>query len=459
MEDTIAAISTPIGEGGIGIVRVNGEQALEIVNKIFSSTSGKSLTEAETYTMMYGHILYPQTEEIIDEVVVSVMLAPRTYTRENVVEINCHGGIIPLKKVLELVLQQGARLAEPGEFAKRAFLNGRIDLTQAEAVIDIIRAKTEASLKLAMNQLEGNLSDKIDDLRQNIVFLLAHIEASIDFPEEDIAEMEYQELLTRARQTRKKLADLLETADSGKIIREGLRTAIIGRPNVGKSSLLNSLLREKRAIVTDIPGTTRDIIEEVVNIRGIPLRIIDTAGIRETEDIVEKIGVEKARESLEKADLVLLLLNAAEKLQQEDKEIFSLLGGKEKIIILNKIDLPMQLKEEEVRKIFPDSKIIKLSLKEEEGLVSLEKTIEEIVFAGKNLAWESTMVTNVRHKNLLEEAHKSLLEAEDALAGGLPTELVSVDLKNALYTLGEITGETVRDDIIDKIFSEFCLGK
>jgi len=459
VEDTIAAISTPIGEGGIGIVRINGEEAVEIGARIFQSPSGKDLREAKTYTMYYGHIVDPETQQFLDEVIVSVMLAPRTFTRENVVEINCHGGIIPLKKVLELVLRQGARLAEPGEFAKRAFLNGRIDLTQAEATIDIIRSKTEASLQLALRQLGGGLSEKIQSLRQEVIFMLAHIEAAIDFPEEDIEEMEYAELRKRAEETWQKTKDLLVTADSGKILREGLKTAIIGRPNVGKSSLLNSLLREKRAIVTDIPGTTRDIIEEVVNIRGVPLKIIDTAGIRETEDLVEKIGVERARESLEQADLVLFLLNWGEELQEEDQEIIHLLQGKKRIIILNKTDLPQKLSEKEIREILPEETILKLSLKEGVGLEELEETIEEMVFAGQAFSLESTLVANVRHKSLLEKAENSLSETVKALSTGLPTDLISIDLKDALHYLGEITGEAISDDIMDQIFSQFCIGK
>lgn len=459
LADTIAAISTPIGEGGIGIVRINGEKAVQIAAKIFRSPMEKDLREAKTYTMFYGHIIHPDTQEIIDEVIVSVMLAPRTYTREDVVEINCHGGIVPLKRVLELIIRQGARLAEPGEFTQRAFLNGRIDLTQAEATIDVIRAQTETSLKVALRQLGGGLSEQIQDIRQNIIFMLAHIEASIDFPEEDIEEMEYQELRKRAEETCQSLEQLLATAESGKVIREGLKTAIIGRPNVGKSSLLNALLREKRAIVTDIPGTTRDIIEEVVNIRGIPLKIIDTAGIRETEDLVEKIGVERARESLNQADLVLCMLNAGEGLQEEDKEIFSLVEGKKKIIIINKTDLPSKLQEEEIRKIFPEETILRLSLKEELGLEELEKTIEDLVFAGQAFFIENNLVTNIRHKKLLEESRENLLEACNALASGMPTDLVAIDLKNALFSLGEITGETVSDDIIQQIFSQFCLGK
>lgn len=459
LQDTITAISTPIGEGGIGIVRVNGDKSLEIGAKIFRSPTGKNLREAKTYTMHYGQIVDPETEEIIDEVIVSVMLAPRTYTREDVVEINCHGGIVPLKRVLELVLRFGARLADPGEFSKRAFLNGRIDLTQAEATIDVIRSKTEASLQLALRQLGGGLSEKIQALRQEIVFMLAHIEAAIDFPEEDIEGMEYQELSKRAEEVWGKTKELLATADSGKVLREGLSTAIIGRPNVGKSSLLNALLREKRAIVTDIPGTTRDVIEEVVNIRGIPLKIIDTAGIRETEDLVEKIGVEKARESLKQADLVLFLLNGGEELKEEDLEIAGLLNEKKRIIIINKTDLSQKIDEEEVRKIFPIGKIIKLSLKEEIGLADLEKTIEEMVFAGQAFSLESTLVTNVRHKSLLEKAEKSLQETTKALALGMPTDLLAIDLKDALQSLGEITGEAVSDDIIDQIFSQFCIGK
>lgn len=459
LDDTITAISTPPGEGGIGIIRISGENALLIGEKVFVSVNDKKLGEMDSYTMAYGYIKNPKTKEILDEVIVSVMLAPKTYTRENIIEINCHGGVIAVKRILELVLENGARLAEPGEFARRAFVNGRIDLAQAEATIDVIRSQTEKSLQSALGQLEGGLSRKIQELREMLIFMLAHLEASIDFPEEDIEEMEYAELLNRGQELDLQLERMLSLADQGKIIREGLKTAIIGRPNVGKSSLLNALLQEKRAIVTDIPGTTRDAIEEVVNVRGIPVKIIDTAGIRETDDLVEQIGVDKAKEYLDKADLVLFLLNNNESLSQQDEEIFALLKNKKKIILLNKTDLEGILDRDEVIKRAEGAPIVELSLKEEKGLEELASVLESLFFSGSVEETDQIMVTNVRHKNLLQQAKSSLQEALNALNTNLSPDLVSIDLKNTLFALGEITGETVSDDIMDKIFSQFCLGK
>ena len=339
--DTIAAISTPPGEGAISIVRLSGEDAVKIANKVFK---GKNLEKVPTHTINYGHIVNPKTNEELDEVMVSVMLAPRTFTREDVIEINCHGGIVPTNQILQLLLSNGARLAEPGEFTKRAFLHGRIDLTQAESVMDLIRAKTDRSMKVALNQLDGNLSHLIRNLRQDILDVLAQVEVNIDYPEyDDVETLTTKMLREKAIEVKKSIQQLLTTAKQGKVLREGLATAIVGRPNVGKSSLLNHLLHEDKAIVTDIAGTTRDVIEEYVNVRGVPLKLIDTAGIRETEDKVERIGVERSRKAIEQADLVMLVLNASEELTDEDKELIQATSGKKRIVILNKTDLPRKL--------------------------------------------------------------------------------------------------------------------
>jgi tRNA modification GTPase len=342
--DTIAAISTPMGEGAIAIVRLSGDDAFEIADKLFRSIGGKRLTEAATHTIHYGHLIEPKSKQVVEEVMVSVMKGPKTFTKEDVVEINCHGGIVSVNRVLQLVLTNGARLAEPGEFTKRAFLNGRIDLSQAEAVMDLIRAKTDRAMNVALGQMEGRLSKLIQRLRQEILEILAHVEVNIDYPEyDDVEEMTHKMLSEKAHFVREEIKKLLQTSEQGKILREGLSTAIVGRPNVGKSSLLNSLVHENKAIVTDIPGTTRDVIEEYVNVRGVPLRLLDTAGIRETEDIVERIGVERSRQVLQEADLILLVLNYAEQLSAEDEKLFEVVKGMDVIVIVNKTDLEQKI--------------------------------------------------------------------------------------------------------------------
>ncbi|WP_213818624.1 tRNA uridine-5-carboxymethylaminomethyl(34) synthesis GTPase MnmE [Garciella nitratireducens] len=457
--DTIAAISTAPGEAGIGIVRMSGSEAFEITQKIFQSSSGKSFSELRNRGIHHGFIIDPKTHEKMDEVLVSKMKAPHTYTTEDVVEVNCHGGMIAVRRILELLLRNGARLAEPGEFTKRAFLNGRVDLSQAEAVIDLIRAKTDKGMDIALEQLEGSLSHKVQEMRESIIHMLAHIEASIDYPEYDIEEVTYDTLLKDAKQIKEKIEKLLETSDTGKILREGLNTVIIGKPNVGKSSLLNALVKEGRAIVTDVPGTTRDIIEEYINIRGVPLKIIDTAGIRETEDVVEKIGVDKSRELIEKSDLILFLLDVSKELSKEDELLIDLVQNKKAIILFNKIDLDPKVSIEKLKDKFPKKSIIEISALKGEGVERLQNEIVQMVYGGQVSIEKDGLVSNVRHKNLLEKALNSITITIDTIQQGLPLELISVDLKDCWDYLGQVTGDTVSEDIIDQIFSNFCIGK
>ena len=458
-EVTIAAIATAPGEAGIGIVRLSGEKAVHILNEIFKPSKGEKILDYRERRLTHGTIVDPLTNKVIDEVLVTYMKGPRTYTGEDVAEIDCHAGIVPVKKILELVLRRGAVLAEPGEFTKRAFLNGRIDLAQAEAVMDLISAKTEKGFDIAFNQLEGSLSKEVKAIRENILEMMANITVNIDFPDEDIEEITYGELEKRAIEIHKRIAKLLETADTGRIIKDGLNTVIIGKPNVGKSSLLNALLREARAIVTEIPGTTRDIIEEYVSIQGIPLRIIDTAGIRETQDIVERIGVERSKEFFNKADLIIFMLNASEPLTDDDLTIIGLIKNRQAIVLLNKTDLPMVLDEDHLKEIMPEKKMIKISLIDGKGLDELEAVIVELVYGGFVRSKDSSMVTNVRHKVALETAEKSIKDAIKAIGENLPLDFVEVDVKSCWESLGEITGETVGEDILDAIFANFCIGK
>ncbi len=455
--ETIAAISTPIGEGGIAVIRVSGSEAVQIVDKVFKGRV--SLSEVESHTVHYGHIVHPTTGERIDEVLVTVMLKPRTFTREDVVEVSCHGGVIPVQSTLEAILLAGARIAEPGEFTKRAFLNGRIDLSQAEAVIDMIRSKTDKAAKVAMSQVEGRLSKLIQKLRQSILESLAHLAVNVDYPEYDAEEMTAELILERSKEIIQEIDQLLSTARQGKILREGISTVIVGRPNVGKSSLLNALAQENRAIVTDIPGTTRDVIEEYVNIRGVPLRLIDTAGIRETDDVVEKIGVERSRHELEQADLVLMVLNYNEPLTEDDKKLLDLVSNQTAIVIVNKTDLSQELSLDEVRQRIGDLPLITMSLKEEKGIEELEQAIASLFFSGHVETDEITYVSNVRHIHLLQQARQSVQEVINGIEAGIPLDIVEIDLKNAWQYLGEIIGDAVSEDLIDQIFSQFCLGK
>lgn len=458
-DDTISAIATAIGEGGIGIIRISGSKAIAIADKLFTSRSGKKVTDFPSHQVMYGNIIDPFTGETIDEVILLVMRAPRSYTCEDVVEIQCHGGPVPLKRILDLTLAQGARLAEPGEFTKRAFLNGRLDLAQAESVIDIIRSKTDTSLKIAVGNLSGRLSEQVRNLRQSILRMLAQLEAAIDYPEEDIEEAAAADVAQLIIEAKSQLTTLLATAQTGRILREGLSTVIIGKPNVGKSSLLNALLREKRAIVTDIPGTTRDIIEEYVNIGGVPLKIIDTAGIRDTADVVEQIGVERAKALVDQADLILLLLDSSTPLSPEDRSVLELLPGKQAIVLINKSDLPASLEMEEVEKYTTGRLVLKISVAKEEGLAALEQAIVDMVYAGQVSQTEAAFVNNVRHSAALRIALERLSDAEATIEAGMPSDCIVVDLRAAWEKLGEVTGDTVGDDIIDQIFSQFCIGK
>lgn len=451
--DTIAAISTPLGEGAIGIVRLSGNKALEIANSIFKE---KNLADVASHTIHYGHILDPLADIVVDEVMVSVMKEPKTFTRENIVEINTHGGIAVTNEILQLVIRQGARLAEPGEFTKRAFLNGRVDLTQAEAVMDIIRAKTDKAMHQAVRQLDGSLSTLINNTRQEILNTLAQVEVNIDYPEYDDVEEATTELVREKTMDFQQLLErLLKTARRGKILREGIATAIIGRPNVGKSSLLNNLLREDKAIVTDIEGTTRDIIEEYVNINGVPLKLIDTAGIRETEDVVEKIGVERSKKALEEADLVLLVLNASEPLTHQDHELLEISQESNRIILLNKTDLPIQIEQEQLP---ADS--IAISVLHNQNIDQIEERINELFFENAGLVeQDATYLSNARHISLIEQAVQALQAVNEGLEMGMPVDLLQVDLTRCWQILGEITGDAAPDELITQLFSQFCLGK
>lgn len=455
--DTIAAISTAMGEGGISIVRVSGENALNIVGRIFRGKSGKGLSSMEPYTMRYGHIWESGGNDIVDEVLISYMKGPKSFTAEDTVEINCHGGAVATNKVLENVIKAGARLAEPGEFTKRAFLNGRIDLSQAEAVIDIIRAKTEMSMKSALLQAEGNISVMVKELRDNLLEMIAHIEATVDYPEDDLEEITAQKVSERLKEIAGRLDYAIETAEEGKILRDGISTVIVGKPNVGKSSLLNSLLMENRAIVTDVPGTTRDVIEEYISIKGIPVKVVDTAGIRETEDLVEKIGVRKSYEKIEEADLVILILDTSRQIEEEDREIIDKIKGKKYIVLLNKVDIDEKIDVKGIEGLNPEY-IINTSITKGIGVEKLKEAIQNLFFHGKVKANEF-MVTNMRHKEAMMAAKDSCIQAIGALKDTEAIDLASIDIRNAWYSLGQITGDTMDEDIIDKIFSEFCLGK
>ena len=457
IDDTIAAIATAPGEGGIGIIRISGEKSLQVAQSIFKSKSGKMIKDYNARTLIYGTVV--DNEKVIDEVLVAYMKGPNSYTAEDVIEINCHGGFISVKKILELILSKGVRLAEAGEFTKRAFLNGRIDLSQAEAIIDVIKSKTDMAHEVAQSQLEGSLAKKIKDLRMNVTEVLAHLEVSIDFAEEDVEEITYQTLEEKALELRNEIKKLYDTAESGKILRDGLKTVIVGKPNVGKSSLLNSILGENRAIVTDIAGTTRDVIEEFVNIKGIPLKIVDTAGIRETEDVVEKIGVEKSRESFSTADLVIMVLDASRKLSEEDMEILESLKNKKTIVLLNKMDLEPQIELEKIEEFVNSEDIIKISDLKHQGIEELQDKIEAMVYHGSVKNSSNLMITNSRHKDALFKAYESINDAISAIEQRMPYDFIEVDFKNIWDYLGYINGDTVREDLLDTIFANFCIGK
>ena len=457
MEDTIAAVATAYGEGGIGIIRISGENALDIMKEVFCPASNNE--DIVSRRMTYGRIVDKDNDQIIDEVLAVYMKGPKTYTAEDVVEINCHGSMVSLRKTLALVLRKGARLAEPGEFTKRAFLNGRLDLSQAEAVIDVIKAKTDKSFDVAMSQLEGTLSTKISQIRAKLLDLLVDITVNIDYPDEDIEQMTYEKLEKNISSIGEMIEKLLSTASSGRMIREGIRVAIVGKPNVGKSSLMNGLLRETRAIVTEIPGTTRDTIEEAISIRNIPVYLVDTAGIRNTDDVVEKIGIEKSKEAFNNADFIIFILDGSQPLSDEDKQIAEYLGTRKSLVLLNKSDLTQVVTSDDVKELIPGAEVIETSLILGEGINEIEEYIESLVYDGEIAQQESLMVNNVRHIELLNKGRDSLKDALNMAQMQEALDFIEVDVKNAYEFLGEIIGETVSDDIIDEVFARFCLGK
>ena len=479
LDDTIAAVATAMGEGGIGIVRISGSEALPILGKVFCSVkknyvkgekleNGVIIPDAKGETiglpvenrrLTYGIVTDNFTGEMIDEVMAVYMKGPHSYTAEDVVEIQCHGSIVSLRKILALVLKNGARLAEPGEFTKRAFLNGRLDLSQAEAVIDLIRAKSNKTFDVALDQLEGKFSKKIKEIRADLVDILVNITVNIDYPDEDIEVITYENLVSGLTGVKTKVDAMLATADTGRIIREGLNVAIIGKPNVGKSSLMNALLKETRAIVTSIPGTTRDTIEEAVTIRNIPIKLTDTAGIRQTDDIIEKIGIEKSKESFNKADLVIFMVDNSTPLNAEDYEIMENIGDRKVIVIINKMDLDSQVQRAEVEALLPKAVIIEASIANDMGIDRIEEEVENLVYGGEVKQGDSMMVTNVRHKALLEEASQSLADAINMAEMGEALEFLEIDVNRAYEVLGQIIGEAVEEDIINEVFARFCLGK
>jgi len=484
LNDTIGAISTPVGEGGIGIARLSGSDALAIADKIFVSKNGGRLSESRTHTMHYGWIVDAGREaldegrgtrdegcgtwdvghkaSIIDEVMVTVMRAPKTYTKEDIIEINCHGGIVALRKVIELVLSLGVRLAEPGEFTKRAFLNGRIDLTQAESVLDIIRAKTQKGLKTALLQLDGGVSNAVRELKNRLIDIKAHLEAAVDFPDEQIAVYSAREILERLETAKRDMAALLRSFEFGKVIRDGISCVICGRANVGKSSLMNELLKEERVIVTPIAGTTRDAICEYVNINGIPVNIVDTAGILKTKGLLEREGMRVSRLWIDKADMVLFMLDAGADFSDEDKEVIELIKNKEVVCVINKIDLERRLNVNaaDLEKCFGRCvPLLEISVLQKINLGTLLKSISDKVWKGEVSASDDIVLTNVRHKNAILRASELTGEAVDSLKVSQPEEIVSISLREAILALGEVTGESVTDEVLERIFEQFCVGK
>lgn len=455
--ETIVATATSPGISGIGIVRISGTKSIEIINRIFKSKNGNKLINLTNRSMYYGWIVDPISGKTIDEVLVVYMKGPNTYTREDVVEINCHGGIVSVEKILTVIVENGGRLAERGEFTKRAFLNGRIDLTQAEAVMDLVSAKTKNSYEVSLHQLEGRLSKEITNIRKSLMDMIAQIQVNIDFPEYDEEQMTINKIQTISQEILVKINKLIKSSETGKIYKEGIKTLILGKPNVGKSSLMNYLLNENRAIVTDIPGTTRDTIEEFVNLAGVPLKIIDTAGIRNTNDFIEKIGVKKALEKINEADLILIVLDASKEIEEEDKMILKEIIGKKVIYLLNKTDLPEKI-------IFNDysyikDNLVRISIVNNEGLEKIENKVREEFLQGKLNVENDVIVSNLRHKNLLNNAKNSIIEVIDSIKKSQTLECLEVDIMDSLEYLGEITGESVKEDLMDKIFSEFCIGK
>lgn len=456
LNDTIAAISTAIGEAGIAIVRMSGEDSINIIDKIFVAASKIKMKDAENRKFMYGHIY--DDDKKIDEVLVVKMKGPHSYTAEDIVEIHCHGGVVSVKRILNLILSKGARLAERGEFTKRGFLNGRIDLTQAEAVIDMIKSKTDISFDLGLNQLGGALTEVLNKLKDELVSMQALIVANIDFPDEDIEDAAYNDLIDRSKKILEKMENLLENSKNSRLLRDGINTVILGKPNVGKSSLLNGLLKYDRAIVTDIAGTTRDVIEDYINLDGVLLKISDTAGIRETDDEVEKIGVNIAREKLKDADLVIAIFDLSRDFDQDDKEILKLIENKKHIIILNKDDLEQKITNEEIENYFKDD-YLRLSVMENKSVLKVEKLIIDLFFDGELQISSETVLSNLRHINALKEAKKDLIEVNESLNEKVFLDLIEVDLENVIAHISEITGAITTEDILDRVFSDFCIGK
>ena len=463
--DTIAAIATALSDSGIGIIRISGDEALAVGDSIFRTKSGnRKLLNVDSHTIHYGYIV--DNDVVVDEVMVVVMKAPNTYTTEDTVEINCHGGVLVMQKILETVLKNGARMAEPGEFTKRAFLNGRIDLSKAEAVIDVIHSQNEFALSSSMSQLKGRLSDAVKKLREEIIFEIAFIESALDDPEHISLDGYNERLSNKVEDIIRRIDKLIATADNGKMMKEGIETVIVGKPNAGKSSLLNILVGEERAIVTDIAGTTRDVLQESIKLHGIGLNIIDTAGIRNTEDIVEKIGVEKAKQYAEKADLVIYVVDASVELDDSDREIISLIGDKNAIILLNKTDLSTVVDENKLMELInenvPEHKkiaMIRTSTKDSTGIDIFENTIKDMFFAGDIKANDEIVITNMRHKAALQDAFDSLKMVRQSLLDDMPEDFYSIDLMSAYASLGTIIGEEVGEDLVNEIFSKFCMGK
>ncbi len=465
--ETIAAIATAVSDAGIGIIRISGNDAIEIVDSVYRNARGEqTLKKYDSHTIHYGYIV-EKDETVIDEVMISVMKAPKSYTMENTVEINCHGGMFIMRKILELVLQAGARTAEPGEFTKRAFLNGRIDLSEAEAVMDIIHAKNEFALKSSVSQLKGSVSDVIKEIRADIIHEVAFIEAALDDPEHFDLEAEGYDkmLLQKVKKVDKQIQNLIDSADDGKVLAEGIRTVIVGKPNVGKSSLLNILVGEERAIVTDIAGTTRDILEETVVIGGIMFRILDTAGIRSTRDAVEKIGVERAQKAVSEADLILYVVDSSVPFDENDRKVLEAIRGKRTIVLLNKSDLTSVISEETVHSFLADeddlhiSRMIKTSMKDKAGIQIFMDTVREMFFHGDISYHDEVYITNARHKEALEEAHNSLIQVEKSIEDQMPEDFYTIDMMSAYASLGKIIGEEVGEDLVNEIFGKFCMGK
>ena len=459
LSDTIAAIATPHGDGGIGIVRVSGSLAISIACKIFKSSKHASPADFPSHTLNYGHVVDSIKGNIVDEVMLSVMRAPKSYTAEDVVEFNCHGGSVPLITVLDLTLQAGARLAEPGEFTRRAFLNGRIDLAQAEAVADLIRSKTDLARQIAVDGLTGRISAEVNNLNEKLANLLAEVEASIDFPEEELGFLELDAMRRTVNDIQDGLELLIASASEGKIVRDGINIAILGKPNVGKSSLLNRLLKSTRAIVTEIPGTTRDTIEETLNLHGIPVNLTDTAGIRGTEDIVEKQGVERSRSYLDRAALILMVFDASEPLTDLDIELLEEASSRSAILVLNKTDLPIATMPKDLQLYAPEKTVVQTSMLHGSGVEELESAVLHHVIGGDFVQGDSPIITNVRHDDALRRAQASLSHAIESLDAKMPSEFIAVDLRSSLDAIGEIVGKTTTEDILDRIFSQFCIGK